>query len=278
MNAEILEKINEQVLSLMSKHGKDWVKPWANHMPQNAITKREYHGINTFILALSNPCPQWATYNAWKTAGAQVRAGETSTKILFWKFLKKDNPQDPKHPDTIPLLKTYSVFNASQVDNWTPPAASNQIIEPDEKINQMIKDHQIKINYGAGKAYYSPSTDEITLPNPGDFISPSDFESTRLHEIAHWTGHTSRLNRLDESPFGSENYALEELTAELAAVYLSMHYGTTPTPNENAAAYLNNWKERIKDNKWTFYQTAKKASQAYEYLTRQDQETEEITQ
>lgn len=104
------------------------------------------------------------------------------------------------------------------------------------------------INQGA---YYSPGQDRVVVPRKSQFnISDTpdevfkdgmEYYSSAVHEMAHSTGHKSRLNRLTSSGFGSPEYAKEELVAELTAALVGHSLGFDKRINDNNAAYLKSW-------------------------------------
>jgi antirestriction protein ArdC len=98
---------------------------------------------------------------------------------------------------------------------------------------------QADIRHGGSRAYFNPAEDYIRLPVKESFKTPENYYSTALHELTHWSGHESRLNRLDKlARFGNESYAAEELVAELGASFLTSILGVPNVPIQDNAAYL----------------------------------------
>ena len=95
-----------------------------------------------------------------------------------------------------------------------------------------------------------------------------DYYATALHEIAHSTGHESRLNRDLAGSFGSESYAKEELRAELACVFMQMEQGIQLNGKHitNHAAYLNSWLQAAKNDTSVFFKAAADAQRIADYV------------
>jgi len=118
------------------------------------------------------------------------------------------------------------------------------------------------------RAFYSRSEDAVHLPQQDAFRSAADYYGTALHELAHWSGHPTRLNRptLNESyRFGDPNYAKEELRAELASVFLSAERGIPHNPEQHAA-YVGSWIKALQDDKNEIFRAAKDAHKAADFI------------
>jgi len=121
---------------------------------------------------------------------------------------------------------------------WTRPEAADTI----------LKNSGAVIRTGGDRAFYSPTTDHIQLPPENAFRGPPEFAATALHELAHWTGHPSRLNRDLKPKFGSAGYAMEELRAELSSAFMAGELGI-PADIPNHASYIKNWLKPLKEDK-----------------------------
>lgn len=285
------ELITNAVLAQMQTAGANWVNPFNRKgeagRPTNIVSKKAYRGINTLLLTWTPFASQhWGTYKQWADKGCQVRKGSKSTRIIFWQFIEKVEQDGTKK--TIPMLRTYSVFNREQVDGtWAesldaaPQAQSEvQVIEAADKFFQATG---ASIRYSnQGRAFYSPSEDFIHMPNREVFeATPTStatecFYSTQAHEVIHWTGHKSRLDRLKLTGFGSEEYAFEELVAELGAAILCGTLGISTSPRPDHAQYLNSWMKALKNDKRMFVKAAGLAGKAVDFLTRAEDEQEEV--
>ena len=132
--------------------------------------------------------------------------------------------------------------------------------------------NESKIVYGGSQAFYRPSTDEVHLPERADFKSMQEFYSTALHEIGHSTGHESRLNRDLSGRFGSEDYAMEELRAEIASIFMEQDLEIEPSEGrlQNNVAYIQSWKEEIKENPNALFTAITDADKIAKYVSERE--------
>ncbi len=147
----------------------------------------------------------------------------------------------------------------------------NSEIQRIEQCEQVIKDMQNPPKFNNGNsAYYVPKTDEITLPKIQQFDSPHDYYATRFHELAHSTGHFTRLNRIkgmENIKKGSHDYSFEELVAELTACFVTSNIGILNDKQvSNSASYLKSWIKCLDDNPDWIVKAGAKASKASKYI------------
>jgi antirestriction protein ArdC len=156
------------------------------------------------------------------------------------------------------VLKHYAVFHASQIEglpDYRPPGIDEAPWTRPEAADIILKNSGAVIRIGGDRAFYSPSTDHIQLPPEQAFIGPPEFAATALHELAHWTGHSSRLNRDMQARYGSAAYAMEELRAELASSFVASELGI-PTDIPQHASYIASWIKPLKDDKREIFRAA----------------------
>jgi antirestriction protein ArdC len=284
--------INQRITDLLEQGTVPWHRPWnaSTNYPKNLVSKKEYRGINIFILA-SSPysSPYWMTFKQVQDRGGHVLKGEKSTPVIFWKWLDKTAEDDISNgtlsTGKIPMLRYYNVFNLEQVEGVTAPvpvpeetANDHQPLPlPEEVFKNMPSRPELK--FGGNRAYYSPSLDYIQLPHLSTFDTPEEYYSTLFHEITHATGHQSRLARksiLEPSYFGSHEYSKEELVAEMGAAFLSGYCGTENVTIENSAAYIQGWLKALKNDKTLLIHAAAQAQKAADFiLNRKGGESEE---
>ena len=119
---DVYQDITDKIIAALEKGTAPWVKPWASSgAPRNAVTGREYSGINLVLLAMSTyTSPLWLTYNQAAAVGGQVRKGQHGTAVVLYKpFAVKDAEAEGRGEDkekVIPLLRTFTVFNVEQID------------------------------------------------------------------------------------------------------------------------------------------------------------------
>lgn len=120
----------------------------------------------------------------------------------------------------------------------------------------------------ADRCSYSPSEDTIHMVSKDWFEKLEEYYSTALHELGHWTGHSSRLDRNISNTFGTPEYAKEELRAEMASVYLSIDLGLPLSEKgmENHAAYVQSWMETLKKDKFEFVKACADAQKIAGYI------------
>jgi antirestriction protein ArdC len=238
-------------------------------MPHNAVTKRDYNGINIPILWHAQqeggyPTSGWLTYKQAKEAGAQVRGGEKSTTVVFTKqlTLKDDDDVEKK----IGMLRTFSVFNKAQIDGLPEDPTPLPLLEEerDRVALRFIQATKADIRHGGDRACYVPSKDFITLPHMTDFSSYEHYLATCFHELCHWSGHPSRLNRDLKHRFDTKSYAAEELIAELGAAFLCAHLEVKGRLKHSE--YIANWLQLLKDDERAVFTAASQASKAADYL------------
>lgn len=254
-----------------------WHRPWhQSGIPQNLVSKKGYRGINVFLLsALGYASPFFVTFNQAKTLGGKVKKGEKGCPVVFWKWMELDKDEDGNKlakTKKIPFLRYYTVFNVDQCEGFEEkiPAVEtrefNPIAEGDAIISGMP--NPPTINHGEARAYYSPSMDTVNLPRHELFNSDSAYYCVAFHELIHSTGHASRLNRnevMDGNTFGNHDYSIEELVAEMGAVYLCNEIGLD-TMFDNSLAYLKSWLSTFKDDVKLLVTASGRAQKAVDYM------------
>lgn len=276
----VTNKIIEQIESGIADGA--FTSPWrlaaGAGLPHNAIGRRPYNGVNVLLLwAVAQieewPTNEWATYKQWKSADAQVRRGEESTTVVLFKTFRTA-PREDEKPDGDDgkvkriAIRLFSVFNAAQVDGWEPPVVPElDAAERDERLDAWVDATGAKITYNDGdRAAYFPGSDKITVPRFELFKRADLFHSTRFHELGHWTGAKSRLDRDLTTRFKSEKYAAEELVAELTSAFACGRFGLEAEPSPEHADYLASWLRLLRGDKKAIVTAASMGSKALTYL------------
>lgn len=282
-NQDAYQEITDQIISALEAGTAPWVKPWAScGSARNAITGREYSGINTILLAMTSyTSPLWLTFKQAKEIGGNVRKGEHGTRIVFFKPFKVKDVNASGDGDsvekTIPLLRTFTVFNASQIDNLPEKYSLQAKPILDQFADNVEAERllaQASIEHGSNRACFIPSIDKIHLPDKLAFKSIPDYYATALHELTHWTGHKSRLARDFSGRFGDSAYAFEELIAELGAAFSCAHCGVDGQLQH--ASYIASWIKVLKGDKKAIFTASSAARKATEYLVGEvEQDAEE---
>ena len=246
--------------------------------PTNVASKKAYRGVN--ILALWAASEQrgfgsgiWGTYRQWAEAGAQVRKGEKSSYVVFYKEIEIAGEANDQGDDKRLFARATPVFAAEQVEGYDLPVIDNPTpMEPIVAADAFVIATGAAIAHGGTRAYYRSSTDSIQLPPREAFIgtatstSAEAYYSTLLHELTHWTSHEQRCNRQLGKRFGDNAYAMEELVAELGAAFLCSEIGVTAQPRVDHAQYLASWLSVLKADKRAIFTAASKASEATAFL------------
>ncbi len=297
---ELYLEVAKNIIELLETHQKlNYVKPWislaTDGLPcRNITTDKPYTGINKVLLSFfgdmkNYPKNAWLTFKQAKEQGGNVKRGEKSSPIYFFKPLIVDKNRkyytsdevktmseaeiNAKDIQFIPMLKRYRVFNVFQTEGlpeeWYKYEEREPLpqVEQHQRAEQVLNDSGAKIEIkSCNRAFYTPTSDSITLPLREQFTAGMDeFYSTALHELCHWTGHPSRLNRKQTGRFGSKSYAREELYAELGAAFICAELGYEKTIT-NSAAYLKGWLKALEENPRYIFSAFKQAQKAADYI------------
>ncbi len=263
-----------------------WVQPWGRAraslgLPQNAATARRYSGINILILwgaviERGFAAQSWLTFRQALGLGGHVRKGEAGTTVVFAdRFVPKDRREaasgqrnDEKRDASVPFLKRFTVFNIEQCEGLpaaltadAPPAPEGLILPQAEAL---IRATGAKFRIGGGEAFYSPGADTVHVPPPQAFFEPVNWHRTAFHELGHWTGHASRLNRDQAGSYRSKAYAREELVAEMAGAFVCAALDIAPTVRH--ADYLGEWLTLLREDSRAIFRAASAASKAADNL------------
>jgi len=230
---DVYARVTAQIINAIEQGVGNWRMPWHTSgrfafSPINATSKKPYRGINTVCLwaaaqAKGYESGEWATYQQWQDRGAQVRKGEKATLVVFWKFANEssetedDGAETPAGRSRLLFTRGYSVFNAAQVDGYTPKADAEtpmpERIAHAEAFFQAIRADE---RNGGKRAYSAPDSDHIQIPPFQTFTENVSYYSTVAHERTHWTAPAARCDRQLRKRFGDNAYAAEELIAELS--------------------------------------------------------------
>jgi antirestriction protein ArdC len=280
----LYQEITDKIVAELEAGRAPWVQPWGAatgaplDMPRNAATGRRYSGINILILwdaviegGFSGQ--NWLTFRQALALGGHVRKGERGTTVVYAdRFTPDDERQraerDGDEPTAIPFLKRFTVFNADQCDGlpeeFAPAAPAREESSILPEVEALIAASGADFRIRGDRAFYDPAGDFIQVPPPAAFFEPINWHRTACHELAHWTGHASRLARDFSGRFGSQAYAREELVAELAGAFLCASLGVTPTVRH--ADYIVSWLDVLREDNRAIVRAASQASKAADYL------------
>lgn len=278
MSLNLNEIITNRMIEQLEQGEIPWTRPWTGVRSGafNRVSKKPYSLLNQMLLLNKG---EYASYKQWSELGGQVRKGEKSEIVVFWKPVKVTEKQDDgtETEKIVPLLRYNPVFHISQVDGVDPlPEEELKEIETIDNIEEIlqnyIKRENIKLDQTkSNEAYYSPVRDMIHLPLREQFSNSAEYYSTFAHEATHSTGHKDRLKRLGNSirlaAFGSEDYSKEELVAELGSCMMLCQCGIeTKNSFRNSAAYIQSWLKALRNDKRLIVSAAGKADKAVEFI------------
>lgn len=275
MAFDIYAAVTDRIIQQLERGIIVWQKPWTG-TPGGAYsgsTGKPYSLLNQILLEKPGA---YYTFNQIQKMGGNVRKGEKSSLIVFCKQIpvkEQDSQTGEIIVKQIPVLRYYSVFHIDQCDGIATPATEPKPMynspEAESIVNEYLHRSGVElIQRISDEAYYSPSRDCVVLPMPEQFKSKEEYYSTLLHELAHSTGHQSRLNRLRATAhFGNESYSKEELVAEITAAALMNHTGLeTKGTFQNSAAYLQSWLSALRNDKRLIVAASGAASKAFDYI------------
>lgn len=276
MSFDIYAAVTDRIIQQMERGIIPWTKPWGGMTggAYSGTTGKPYSLLNQMLLSKPGA---YFTFNQIQKMGGNVRKGERSQLIVFWKQIpvkEQDNQTGEIRTKVVPMLRYYTVFHVDQCEGITSPATEPEplqtIAEAESIISEYIQRSGVElIQQVSDEAYYSPSRDRVVLPMAEQFNSMAEYYSTAFHELAHSTGHQSRLNRLKTiAHFGNESYSKEELVAEITAAALMNHTGLeTKGTLRNSAAYIQNWLTALRNDKRLIVTASGAASKAFDYIT-----------
>lgn len=295
-NASIREQVTKQIVEAIEKNKTlPWRKPWRSSpnagRPANFVSRKPYQGVNPLLLQIHADrfgftSKWWGTFRQWSEIGATVKRrpddvapGRWGATVVFYKPVTKTRTAEDGEEieDRYFLLRTYSVFNADQVEGAEAFQVSDEAPEglalPDfAPADELIAATGADIRHGGDQAHYRRPVPEDVWPDhhDGDFIvlppkqmfdPVGSYYETALHELAHWS--EVRLG-WDHRQHG---YAMGELVAEMASSFLSTELGVPQGESlENHAAYVRSWLKEMKDDPSFIFKASTQASKVADYL------------
>ena len=288
---DFYKEVTNKIIAALENNTRPWVQPWDGGILPIPMrhNNRFYQGINTLILwqAASDGgynSPYWMTFKQAKLLGGNIKKGEKAATIFYASFCTLDNNEDKQkgrsgqnlaeNPIYKKFMKSYKVFNANQIDGlqekyYKVLSTENNTKELEKlpRLEEFVKNTKANIKHGGIRAYYRESSDHIQMPEMKLFKNSNAYYSTLCHELTHWSGSKERLNRnLGGKRFGDNGYAMEELVAELGAVFLCSLLGINPDAREDHAPYIASWLKVLKSDKRAIFNAASLAQSASNYL------------
>ena len=281
--ASLYQDVTDRIIAELEQGRVPWVQPWGAakatlSLPRNAATARRYSGVNILVLwgaviERGFPAQHWLTFRQALQLGGNVRKGERGTTVFYAdQFIPKEEraraEEERSEPAAVPFLKRFTVFNVAQCDGLpahffaAAPAVPEREIIP--RAESLIAATGADFRIGGARAYYVPAADFIQVPPQPAFFDQINYYRTSFHELGHWTGHASRLNRDLRNARGSKLYAREELVAEMASAFLCASLAIVPTVRHTD--YLGSWLDVLREDNRAIFRAASAASKAADFI------------
>lgn len=279
--ADLYRDISDRIVAQIEAGAGTFRMPWHHDgsplsRPKNALSGESYRGINVFVLWAAArdagyPTGLWATYKQWHAFGAHVHKGERGTLAVFWKptrATEETGPAEDKQSHKPRFLaRRFWLFNVAQVDGYVAPEP--WLLPESERIadaERFIQHFGIETKSGGDRACYVPSGDYIQMPSFQRFRDAIAFYAVHLHECAHASGAKHRLNRVLDTRFGSDAYAMEEMIADWASCLACMTLEIGAEPRPDHAQYIASWLKVLKDDKRAVFSAASKAQEIVDWM------------
>lgn len=268
----LYEEITKKIVEQLDKGVAPWRSPYFSKIgfPKNFVSQKEYRGINVLLLASQRfTSPFFLTFLQAKDLGGSVKRGEKGHLVVKYGTYKKEESEAA--PDATQLrsdqgekrgyLKAYTVFHASQTEGIEFPSVDDlpelSVTEKTDQARAIVEamPQRPVIREGSAVPCYCPGEDEVRMPSKDYFLGEAEYAGVLFHELAHSTGHASRLARNSllknegiraRGDTSRQIYAEEELVAEMAACFLNAHAGLKEKLLENSAAYMKNWADALR--------------------------------
>jgi antirestriction protein ArdC len=279
----VYESITTRIIDALESGIIPWRKEWrtsgkSSGLPYNLVSNKPYRGINVFSLLCSPYASSgWCTYKQAQALGYQVRKGEKSSIVAFWKFPNKGDKADVSNEKTYaPFARPYHVFNIEQLDGVPAQLPfEGETFDPIAECESVVSAFMASgshptLTHGGDRAYFRQSSDHVQMPLRESFNSAGGYYATLFHEFAHSTGIKSRCDRSELQAIaetGVENYSREELVAEFASAFLCAETGCSNEERvTNSVAYIQSWLGALRHDKTLAMQAAGRAQKAADFI------------
>lgn len=277
---DFVKQTAETIIELIKHNKAPWQKGWssvANGMPCSASTGVAYSGINLLLLMIAASKNnykdnRWITYNAARAAGGYIKKGQSGVKCVHVSYIDKVIGKDQDGNNLIErkvIPSVFVVFNIEQTENVDINKIKN--VTPHKWddvsiVDNILKNSKANIIHSGQRPHYNINTDTIVIPEKTSFFTSGEYYCTALHELAHWTGAKSRLNRIDKNnKFGDQGYAREELIAEICSMMVANDVNLKYN-NDNSISYINSWIALLTDHPKEIFNACSAANKAKQYI------------
>ena len=283
--ADVYQEITDQMIAMIEAGTRPWSKSWNGSTAPNIplrSTGVSYRGINVLTLWVAAmtkgyASPHWLTFKQALALGGCVRKGEKGSIVVYANKIEVDADKGDQGGEDgkrqVAFLKRYTVFNSEQIDGietkYPAPAPVIIATNPDDRdgeLDALFSRIPITVQHRGSQPFYRLSDDIVVMPEFADFHTSDDYYSTLAHELCHAVGHRDRLNRPTLYSTKREDYARDELVAELGAAFVSGTIGIKLHDREDHAAYLSSWLEALRNDKRAIFTAARHAQEAADWL------------
>lgn len=284
------ELVAEKLIEQLEKGTSPFQQPWgtcSGGVPYNPTTDKKYRGMNSIWLSMQGFAdPRWMTFKQAQANDWSVMKGAKGSVITYVKTFDqavvKDENGKPKIDQNgekqkkliqldRPIITSAVVFNAEQIKGIPKLEISPERKWEDiKRVEKIVSNSGLDLSHGGNQAFYNPIQDSITLPAKGEFETADRYYATLLHEMGHWTGHSSRLDRPLVNRFGTEDYAREELRAEISSLMVGGELSLGHDFGQHAA-YVKSWVSILKDEPFELYKAASDAQKITDYVLQFEQ-------
>lgn len=281
---DVYERVTNRILAALEQGTRPWMRPWEVAGPDGHVSRplrsngQPYQGVNVFLLwsaaiAAGYTNPMWITYKQALELGGSVRKGETGELVVYANRLTRavEGKGGQEERRSFYFMKGYTVFNVEQCEGlperMTPTPDADMPLET--RVSAAVAFFQAtgaNVRHGGNRAFYDITSDRIQLPPVKRFKGQHSYAATYAHELVHWTGAGARLKRTFGTRFGDEQYAREELVAELGSAFLCADLGIIPEVQANHESYIGRWVKLLQQDKRAIFQAASQAQRAANYL------------
>lgn len=265
---KVYQIITDKILEQLNNGVVPWRKPWDQptaaplFLQHNYVSGHAYRGINVWLTAFAGyQCPAWVTMNQLNKLGHRLQPNQRSTLVIYWNMWKPDQDKEEQKP----VLRYYKVWNLEQTT--VPWTMADQPTLPQSTADDIVKqyDGPSIIHDNVDAAYYIPLADSVHMPMPDQFPTTDDYYQVLFHELAHSTGHESRLARKELRYYQLSSRPMEELIAEITASFLCAVARLEPDI-DRSAAYIDVWRKRISEDPELVVKAASKAQKASDLI------------
>ncbi len=293
--ANLYDEVTARIITELEAGRLPWVQPWGKSgttgpgLPRNALTGRNYSGVNVLILwgaviEQGFPTQSWLTFRQAQEAGGCVMKSEHGVTVVYADRFTPETEKERARRDgdearAVPFLKRFTVFNVAQCEGLRAGLVSDPAPLPDREIVPVAEDviaaSGVDFRIGGTQAFYAPGPDFVQVPPQPAFFEQINYYRTCLHELTHATGHPTRLGRDLKNAFGSKDYAREEMVAEMGSAFLCAALGIAPTVRH--ADYIGSWLDVLREDNRAIFRAASAATKAADWLLTRYREAQEAS-